>query len=74
MIYGELGRHPLCIGIKTRVNGYWGSLLKGKETKLNRTTVYVICILLEHITMDYIFSANIRGKWLFIPLVTSELR
>ena len=37
MVYGELGRYPLRIEVNKRVIGYWGSLLKGKETKFSRT-------------------------------------
>jgi hypothetical protein len=32
MIYGELGRFPLYIDIKTRVISYWCKLLTGKAT------------------------------------------
>jgi hypothetical protein len=35
MIYGELGRFPLYIDIKTRVISYWCKLLTGKASKLS---------------------------------------
>jgi hypothetical protein len=35
MIYGELGRCPLYIDIKTRVISYWCKLLTGKASKLS---------------------------------------
>lgn len=36
MIYGELGRYPLEIQVKTRMIAYWSKLLIGKETKLSK--------------------------------------
>ena len=35
MIYGELGRFPLEITIKSRMIGYWNRLIHSKETKLS---------------------------------------
>lgn len=35
MIYEMLGRYPLCTSIKKRINGDWGILRTGKETKLS---------------------------------------
>jgi hypothetical protein len=37
MIYGELGRFPLIIHIRTRMIAYWARLLHGKHTKLSKT-------------------------------------
>ena len=34
MIYGELGRYPMEIQIKTRMISYWSKLISGKETKI----------------------------------------
>jgi hypothetical protein len=34
MIYGELGRYPMEIKIKTRMMSYWSKLISGKETKI----------------------------------------
>lgn len=34
MIYGELGRYPLEIQIKTRIISYWSRILTGKDTKI----------------------------------------
>jgi hypothetical protein len=31
MIYGELGRYPLEINIKSRIISFWAKLLSGKE-------------------------------------------
>ena len=35
MIYGELGRFPIEIDIKIRMESFWARLLLGKETKLS---------------------------------------
>ncbi len=37
MIYGELGRCPICIDIKKTITGYWECLVMGKETKFSAT-------------------------------------
>lgn len=34
MLYGELGRHPIEITIKTRIIGYWTRLITGNQLKL----------------------------------------
>ena len=34
MIYGELGRYPMDIQIKTRMISYWSNLINGKQTKI----------------------------------------
>ena len=36
MVYGELGRYPLCVTVKKRIIGYWGRLLESKESKLSK--------------------------------------
>ena len=33
MVYGELGRFPIDIAIKTQVVGYWGRFVTGKKEK-----------------------------------------
>ena len=35
MVYGELGRYPVEISIKSRVIGFWNRMIHGKETKLS---------------------------------------
>ena len=35
MVYGELGRYPLDICIKSRILSYWTKLLNGKQSKLS---------------------------------------
>ena len=35
MLYGELGRYPLEIIIKTRMVSFWNKLIMGKENKLS---------------------------------------
>jgi hypothetical protein len=36
MLYGELGRHPLDIIIKTRMIKYWAKILRSDDSKLTR--------------------------------------
>ena len=33
MLYGELGRHPISITIKSRIIGFWTHIINGKSTK-----------------------------------------
>ena len=33
MVYGELGRFPSDVAIKTRMIGYWGKIVTGKQVK-----------------------------------------
>ena len=35
MVYGELGRYPIEITIKTRMINYWSRLINGKHNKLS---------------------------------------
>ena len=42
MIYGELGRYPLEIDIKSRIISFWAKLLSGKELKLSKI-IYNLC-------------------------------
>ena len=36
MVYGELGRYPICIQVKKRLVGFWARLIESKENKLSR--------------------------------------
>jgi hypothetical protein len=54
MIYGELGRYPLEIDIKSRIISFWAKLLSGKELKLSKI-IYNLCYCMsiknvEHFT------------------------
>ena len=55
MIYGELGRFPLYIDIKTRVISYWCKLLTGKASKLS-----AISYKLLH---SFFCNGNISAPW-----------
>ena len=44
MVYGELGRYPLEINIKTQSISYWSKLIAGKESKL-ANILYKFCVL-----------------------------
>ena len=37
MVYGELGRFPIDVAIKTRMIGYWGKIVTGKQLKHARS-------------------------------------
>ena len=37
MMYGGLGRFPIDVAIKTRVIGYWGKIVAGKQVKYAHT-------------------------------------
>ena len=36
MLYTELGRHPIQINIKSRMIGFWLSIVNGKGSKLSK--------------------------------------
>ena len=42
MIYGELGRYPLEIDIKSRIISFWARIISGKELKLSKI-IYNLC-------------------------------
>ncbi|MEW8548549.1 MAG: reverse transcriptase family protein, partial [Candidatus Thiodiazotropha sp.] len=42
MIHGEFGRKPLDIIIKSRMIGYWMSIVNGKELKLSKLLYYIL--------------------------------
>ena len=53
MLYGELGRYPLEIIIKSRMIGFWYRIVLGKPLKLS----YIVYQCLFH-------SPNVNSKWL----------
>ena len=56
MLHAELGRRPIEINIKSRVIGFWLSLVNGKEIKLSK-------ILYQKMLHDY--NAGIyEHKWI----------
>jgi hypothetical protein len=52
MIYGELGRYPMEIQIKTGMISYWSKLISGKEIK----------IALLFYKLGYIVNQKLGGK------------
>jgi hypothetical protein len=52
MLYGELGRYPLEIVIKTRIINYWCKLLMGSESKISRQCY------------EFMLNSEINYKWL----------
>lgn len=53
MLYGELGRYPLEIIVKSRMVGFWNRVVHGKETKLS--FLFYQCLL---------HSPETNSKWL----------
>lgn len=51
IVYGELGRYPLSIIIKTRIVKYWTQLLTGKQTKY--------CVILYKLLLTKCFNSGI---------------
>lgn len=47
MIYGELGRYPLEIQIKTSIISYWSRIFTGKDTKIAKL-IYDLGICMNH--------------------------
>ena len=56
MLYGELGRFPISVLIKSRMIGFWQRIVKGKQDKLSNKLYH---ILLEMHNRDLFHS-----KWL----------
>ena len=54
MSHAELGRHPIQINIKSRMIGFWLSIVNGKESKLSKL-LYAI-MLKEHEKGSYNFK------------------
>ena len=54
MLHAELGRHPIQINIKSRMIGFWLSIVNGKESKLSKL-LYTI-MLKEHEKGSYNFK------------------
>ncbi len=52
MIYGELGRYPLEIDIKSRIISFWAKLLSGKELKLSKI-IYNLCYYMSIKSMEH---------------------
>ena len=52
MLYGELGRIPIQIIIKSRLIGFWNRLLHGRQFKLS------------YLTYQCLYHSNINSKWL----------
>lgn len=63
MLYGESGRFPIDLTIKSRMIGYWNRLMNSKETKLS-------CLLYQCL----FHSPNAPSKWLnHIKLIFTQL-
>lgn len=61
MLYGELGRYPLYINIKTRMLQFWNRILSGKQEKI------------VNMMYSYISSIDTNSKWVtFIENILNE--
>ena len=54
MLHAELGRHPIQINIKSRMIGFWLSIVNGKESKLSKLLYSIM--LREHEKGSYNFK------------------
>ena len=54
MLHAELGRHPIQINIKSRMIGFWLSIVNGKESKLSKLLYSIM--LKEHKKGSYNFK------------------
>ena len=61
MLHAELGRHPIQINIKSRMIGFWLSIVNGKESKLSKLLYSIM--LKEHEKGSYNF------KWIRCKLM-----
>ena len=50
MLHAELGRHPIQINIKSRMIGFWLSIVNGKESKLSKLLYSIM--LKEHVQLN----------------------
>ena len=61
MIYGELGRYPIEIDIKSRMISFWSKLLSGKESKLSYI-MYKLCLqIINSDNANFIWFNKIRN-------------
>ena len=60
MVYGELGRFPLDINIKTQSISYWSKLIAGNENKLSNTLYKLCMISSENADRDIKWIRNIK--------------
>jgi hypothetical protein len=57
IVYGELGRMPMSILDKARMNGFWEHILNGKKEKISHTNKFFPIInKIIHTTLFYLFS------------------
>ena len=54
MLHAELGRHPIQINVKSRMFGFWLSIVNGKESKLSKLMYSIM--LKEHEKGSYNFK------------------
>ena len=42
MLYGELGRFPISVLIKSRMIGFWQCIVKGKQDKISNKLYHIL--------------------------------
>ena len=89
MLYGELGRHPLSVSIKSRMIGFWQCMVNGKlsifatkpyhrshsMTKTNTMTFGPRKTGLGIRSVWSVFAVHMKNAWvLSFPLIPSHVR
>ena len=62
MIYGDLGRYPLEIDIKSRIMSFLTTLLSGKELKLSKI-IYNLCYYMSTKKVEHLTWLNLVKKF-----------
>ena len=60
MLYGELGRFPLSLIIKTKIMKFWSNLLLGKPSKLSYRLYFILYNDANANTYEFPWTANVK--------------
>jgi hypothetical protein len=61
IVYGELGRMPMSILDKARMNGFWEHILNGKKEKISHTMILCMkCFINYSIQHCFTFLAKLK--------------
>ena len=52
MVYGELGRYPISVTVKSRMINFWCRLQEGKESKLSCLLYKLLYVILNNYGYD----------------------
>ena len=56
IVYGELGRMPMFILVKARMNGFWERILNGKKEKISHTMILCMKCFINYILEMFIIQ------------------